>query len=226
MALPRSRDYTASDGVTTFPAATDEALQDGDVRDFGHLAGDLWRFEDDFNGRAIDTGKWSVTDPGPIASFVGEANSMGSVLASSAANGIDIKSQPFDLGTRDFYYRSRWKLTSVGGALSSVKNGFVGGAAGRSCFVYFNSGDTYWTVSLAGVNHVTAIAPALGSWSVLEIERAAGVFTFTIDDVIAYTETISIDMSDDYITWATGIAGGGTTSSSIDYVKAYSERED
>lgn len=179
-----------------------------------------WRFEDDFDGAAFDANKWIVDDAQSSITFDGDS-------ARARGGLFEIKTADRDLGLRDFHFGARVKLTEVTGATgqAAVRWGFVSSSTGaRSCYLYFLSGDTTWTVSLAGENHVTTLAPVPGAWFELEIRRDSGVFVFMIDGAPVYTATVDVDMVDEHLGWVSSAFGiGSIADSSVDRYIAHQE---
>ena len=120
--LPYARDYSASAGVTKFPAATDQDIQDCIIRQWRAETGEDLLWADDFLGSSFRA-EWSESDAAGKLDVTALSAQECSGVARFNSN-VDATSEitisNFDLSTRDFRCLARVRIASIGGGTSAA----------------------------------------------------------------------------------------------------------
>jgi hypothetical protein len=216
MALPDSRDYTAIDGVTQFPAATDQAIQDAiiDIYNRGFGRGTF----DNFTGDSVNRGFW---EDSPNATFPNDAGAgaSGALQLSRTTDGTDtLQTGHLNLNTSgDFWITARIRITSFTGASPFVFFGIENGTDD----VGFKriAGETNWRSAYNAEGSSSDLGVAAGStYTILEFIRIGSTYTWKIQGTTVLSTSITDVLTDCRVCFSVSRATSGTTTAIADYI--------
>lgn len=225
MSLPYDANTSYVQDAAPAIAADDlNDLQRDDVLHHRILTGEDFYLCDDFTGTDIDLTKW--IDGGAFAklTIVNRAGASGALrfLSTTDADNDGLDTKQLNIGTADFRFVSRVEVVSRSANQTIPTMGLLGGA-GDAYFSLAGTGN--WIARCnAGNNATTIAAPGSGTFQVMDIRRKSGVITFLIDGVVAYEETVAINMTAEVLRLSAERAGAGNVDVNWDYAKLWFAR--
>lgn len=152
---------------------------------------------DHFTGSALDTSKFTSTGSG-TASIVDDSSSgaVGALqidIPASTATTNDVKTCKVPIGTVDFRYRAKARVSIKGDG--SVTLGIIPTAnVSTSAYVWTDNTHANWQVTIAGTSHDTGIA-ADGNYRTFDLIRTSGSVTCYVDGVSNFTSAMASSIS-------------------------------
>ncbi len=227
--LPDKRDVTLIPGISQFPAATGNALQDELVRAWKAMRGEDPLIGEEFGGDTLNRSTW-VNPDAAIITVIDDAAGGGigaAKFAVAAGTTKQLETRPLKIGTLDFRMSFRVRVPTF--ATTAFNVGIMSGTAAEKLRLMFNpfaagAGD-FIVEHGATQDLANGLAPSGAAYHHYEIWRLNGVAYWFADGVLFAQYNFAADIAAGKFSLEGINPGGGAASDyRVDHAKLWVSR--